>query len=54
MIRLVILLLLLLFKIGIQINDLFNDLRDGTNLILLLEILSKNTLVRHFSHEIIP
>lgn len=30
---------------GRKINDLFYDLRDGTNLIALLEVLTKTTLV---------
>lgn len=32
-------------KVNVQINDLFDDLRDGVNLILLLEILTNRNLV---------
>ena len=36
-------------KVGAHINDLYHDLVDGTKLILLLEILSAEKLVRFFA-----
>ena len=39
-------LFLILIQIGRRVDDLFEDLRDGHNLVSLLEVLSGDHLVR--------
>lgn len=37
-------------RVGARVNDMYHDLQDGKKLILLLEILSGEKLVRAYTH----
>ena len=37
-------------RVGARVNDMYHDLQDGKKLILLLEILSGEKLVRAYAH----